>query len=111
MFRKQKRGHTEEPRSQPPKTEHLEEPLSESPSFPPAQETHKTTRVSRERVDEIVEGFMQNHSINNVFLPDFIERAIYTNVIRLILGVAEEILDGTSIEILGHRVELKITGS
>jgi hypothetical protein len=68
----------------------------------------RTTRVSREKVDEIVEGFMQNNSVNSALLPDFIERAIYTNVVTLVLGIAEEVLEGTSIEILGHRVELSI---
>lgn len=66
-----------------------------------------TTRVSREKIEEIVEGFIQNNSVNSALLPDFIERAIYTNVVALVLGIAEEVLEGTSIEILGHRVEMK----
>ena len=68
------------------------------------------TRVSRDKIDEIVAGFMQNNSVNNPLLPDFIEKAIYKNVITLMLGIAEEVLSETSIEVLGHRIQLRLTG-
>jgi hypothetical protein len=52
---------------------------------------------------------MENTSINNPLLPDFIESAIYHNVITLILGVVEEVVNETSIKILGHKVELSLS--
>lgn len=74
------------------------------------EETQKDepTRVSRDKIDEIVEGFMQNNAVNNPLLPDFIEKAIYKNVITLMLGIAEEVLGTTTVEVLGHRVELRL---
>ena len=70
---------------------------------------YDATRVSREKIDEIVEGFMQNNSVNTPLLPDFIEKAVYKNVITLMMGIAEEVLAETSIEVLGHRIKLRLT--
>lgn len=83
------------------KHQNMSSPAKESPK-------EEVTRVSKEKITEIVDGFMNNNSINNPLLPDFIERAIYQNVITLILGVVEEVVNDTSIEVLGHKVEMKL---
>lgn len=67
--------------------------------------------VCDERVKEIVDRFMADARINSPLLPDFIERAIYRNVITLALALVDELASGASIEFLGHRIELRVKRS
>ena len=67
--------------------------------------------VCRATVKRIVDGFMANNAINSPFVPDFVERAIYENVMTLALGLVDEVLAGARIEVLGHRMELRLSAA
>ena len=73
-----------------------------------AAEAAKGSVVCEKAIDDIVERFMANSSINSHLVPDFIERQIYKNALTLALGLAEEVLAGAKLEVLGHRVELRL---
>jgi hypothetical protein len=75
----------------------------------PAIPEGRSSAVDRERVREIVDKFMQNGSVNSRAVPDFVERAIYENVLVMVLGLLEEVVSGTAVEVLGHRLEMKLT--
>jgi hypothetical protein len=64
--------------------------------------------ASKEMVERIVDGFMKNKKVNSAMIPDVVERAIYENVLTLVLGVLEEVAASASIEVLGHRIEMKL---
>lgn len=81
-------------------------PPPSPPSPPPPP---RTTDVSIAAVDEIVDEFMGDSSINNVLLPDFIERAIYRNVLKLVLGLMGRVLDTTHLTFLGHNITMKMS--
>ena len=49
-------------------------------------------RSRDEAVGRIVDGFMANNAINSAFVPDFVERAIYRNVLTLGLALLEEMI-------------------
>lgn len=68
----------------------------------------KGSVVCEKAIEEIVGKFMANSSINSPLVPDFIERQIYRNALTLALGLAEEVLAGAKLEVLGHRVELRL---
>ena len=74
------------------------------PTIPEARHT----AVDRERIREIVEKFMRNGSVNNRAVPDFVERAIYENVLVMVMGMLEEVVSGTSVEVMGHRLEMRL---
>ena len=60
-------------------------------------------------IDAMVERFLCNDRINNPLIPDFIERTIYRNVYRLLIGLIQENLESSSVLLLGHRVTLTMT--
>lgn len=68
----------------------------------------KASVVSSDKIDAIVDGFMKNHAINNALIPDVIERSIYKNVLTLVMGVLQEVTESTTVEVLGHKLEVKI---
>ena len=65
-------------------------------------------RSRDEAVGRIVDGFMANGAINSAFVPDFVERAIYRNVLTLGLALLEEMISESRIEVLGHRLEMRL---
>jgi hypothetical protein len=60
-------------------------------------------------IDALVERFLCNDRINNPLIPDFIERTIYRNVYRLLIGLIQENLESSSVLLLGHRVTLTMS--
>jgi hypothetical protein len=75
------------------------------PTIPEARHS----AVDRERIREIVENFMKNGSVNNRAVPDFVERAIYENVLVMVMGLLEEVVSATSVEVMGHRLEVRLS--
>ena len=69
----------------------------------------RRTLVSFAAVDEIVDDFMSDSAINNPLIPDFVERSIYRNVLKLLLGVVGRTLDTAELSFLGHNITMKLT--
>lgn len=67
---------------------------------PPGPAQHSI--VSTAHIDRAVERFMRDFNINSPFLPDFVERRIYKNVLHLVMTIAQETLDGSRIRLFGH---------
>ena len=69
---------------------------------------HKQSKqLSKLRVNEFVDQLLQDHAVNIEYLPDFVEKQIYRNVLNLLIGLLNHTLDSTNIEFLGH--DLKFT--
>ena len=79
-----------------------------SPPLPTIPEARHSA-VDRERIKEIVEKFMKNGSVNNRAVPDFVERAIYENVLVMVMGLLEEVASTTAVEVMGHRLEVRLS--
>jgi len=63
---------------------------------------------SKERIQEVVERMIQNDAVNIDYLPDFVEKQLYQNVFTILLGLVNELVEGSSIELLGHKIDLKM---
>ena len=61
--------------------------------------------MSDKRIEEIVDKMLKG-SANSEFIPDIVERSIYVNVLKLVVQAVDEIVDSTSIRILGHEIKL-----
>jgi len=62
--------------------------------------------------DQAIEAFvmaqLKNADINISYLPDSIEKQIYINLIKIIIGNLHQITDSVRIELLNHVITLKI---
>ena len=63
------------------------------------------SQLSKERLNQIVEKLIKDEDVNIDYLPDFVERKIYTNVFNLLINLLDETLNTTGIDLLGHRIE------
>lgn len=65
------------------------------------------SRLSKERLKDFVEKMIKDEDVNIDYLPDFVERKIYTNVFNLLINLLDETASTAGIDVLGHRIEFK----
>lgn len=73
------------------------------------QPVNKTSHVSAQRVDQFVDTLLADKDVNIKYLPDFVERQIYRNVIMLLMGLVETALNSSNINFIGHKLTFDIT--
>lgn len=76
--------------------------------MPDKHEDASVNDLMDKNINAIVDKFLQNKLVNNRYIPDFIEHRIYTNVIKLIIGLLKETAETSSLNVLGHMVSFKI---
>lgn len=64
---------------------------------------------SERMIGELVDRFVDNKHIDMFMMPDWLERKLYANVLRMAVGVASDTLRASSVDILGHRLSLNCT--
>jgi len=71
------------------------------------EETNKIELSDEEKViDEIVERYLER--CNLPLIPDFVEKKIYKNILKIIISVIEDTLEKTEIQVLGHKIKFTI---
>ena len=65
-------------------------------------------QTDRAAIDAFVDLLLRDKNVNCRYLPDFLERDIYRNLIRLILGNLTEIVRSVRIKIMNHVITLHI---
>ena len=86
-------------------------PEGESGGGGPSQQGRRAaerSRVSEATIAEVVEAFMRDNTVNSPLLPDFVERALYRNVVRLLLTSAAALVDSVDVTVLGHQLSLRL---
>lgn len=60
-------------------------------------------------INEIVERYLKNEHVNSTFIPDFIEKRLYRNMLKLVTGILKDTIKNTNVEVLGHKITLSMT--
>jgi hypothetical protein len=63
--------------------------------------------LSKERLKQFVEKIIKDEDVNIDYLPDFVERKIYSNIFNLLINLLDETARTAGIDVLGHRIEFK----
>jgi hypothetical protein len=63
--------------------------------------------ISKERITKSVERLIQSET-NIKWLPDFVERQLYRNIFNILIGLLDELVTTTSMEILGHTLTMHL---
>lgn len=71
----------------------------------------KVVDVSNEKINKYVEKILTNEETNCSYLPDFVERKIYTNIITIGLNLLDDLLETTSIKFVGHEIKFDLVQS
>lgn len=61
------------------------------------------------QIDEIVDRMITNKIMNIKYLPDFVERQLYKNMLSILIGFLNETIQNGSIQLLGQQITLQMT--
>tara|TARA_Y100000389_G_scaffold114197_1_gene111387 strand:- start:421 stop:888 length:468 start_codon:yes stop_codon:yes gene_type:complete len=64
--------------------------------------------LSKIKIEEFVEKLISDEQLNINWLPDYVERQIYFNVFNIIMRLLTDILQDTSLELIGHKIKFNI---
>jgi len=64
--------------------------------------------MSKIKIEEFVEKLISDEQLNINWLPDYVERQIYFNVFNIIMRLLTDILEDTSLELIGHKINFNI---
>lgn len=64
--------------------------------------------LSKKKINEFVDQLLSDINVNIAYLPDFVERQIYKNVLSIILGILDNTLNTTSINFMGHQLTISM---
>lgn len=70
--------------------------------------SNKLNELSQAKVNEFVDQLLSDANVNIKYLPDFVERAIYKNVLNLIIALLNNIFNTVSIKFFGHNLTFNI---
>jgi signal transduction histidine kinase len=62
------------------------------------------TEVSKDKIKHYVDNLLENSDTNISYLPDFVEKKIYTNILGVALKVLDDMLQTTTMKFLGHEI-------
>lgn len=64
--------------------------------------------LSKIKIQEFVEKLIRDEQLNINWLPDYVEKQIYFNVFNIVMRLLTDILDETSIELIGHKIKFLV---
>jgi hypothetical protein len=75
----------------------------------PANAPAAVSDAETDAINALVDQFLADELINNRFIPDAVERRMYCNVIKMIIGILKVSIDHASLEAFGHRFVMNMT--
>ena len=88
----------------------------EEPKSAEMQEEHLnlmrgTAGIDETILEEVADRLLANKAVNNILIPDFIERQLYVNCLKLVFRVLDTIAASFRITVCGHDIRLHIEPS
>lgn len=68
-----------------------------------------TKSISMIGIEEYVEKMLVDPNVNINYLPDFVERQLYRNVLKMILGLLDHVLQNSHVNLLNHEIHFDVT--
>ena len=61
-------------------------------------------KINQEGINQIVENYLQDENINCGYIPDYIEKKIYKNILNMVVGIISETLENSRLQFLGQDI-------
>jgi len=71
-----------------------------------AESDRNGSALSEEQIRKFVDELLTDEAINIGYLPDWVERQLYINFFNLLIGLLSKTIATTSIELIGHKVNM-----
>ena len=78
--------------------------LSETEHIIKVNSDNTESELSKARINEMVDKLLADEDINIKYFPDWVEKALYRNVLTLVFGLLDTIMETTSVSFMGHKI-------
>ena len=68
----------------------------------------KLKHVSIDAIERYVEGMIADSDVNITYLPDFVERQLYKNILKMVLGLLDNILSNSHVTVFNHEINFEL---
>lgn len=68
----------------------------------------RVSHISNSAIDDFVDSLLADPNINLKYVPDAIERKVYTESMKLFLSSIEKVFKNVGLELVGHKIHLSI---
>ena len=62
-------------------------------------------------VDAFVEDMMEDPNINATWVPDAMEKKLYTGVFKMLISAFHKFITGVNVEVMGYKIGITMTTS
>lgn len=74
----------------------------------PIKKSVHDTLISRKRVEDWVDAYLEREACNMKYVPDCIERSIYISVMLLLLTLVEQGAKDLHLNLVNHIIEVRL---
>lgn len=67
-----------------------------------------TSVISNGAISRFVDELLADPNINIYYMPDSIEKALYTNILKIVLSLVQKSLNHTNLDIIGHEFKMSM---
>lgn len=71
----------------------------------------QNVKINIKEIDKLIEKYLDNEDINCDYIPDYVEKKIYQNILTMGTGLLLETLNSGNIKLFGQTIECKINES
>jgi len=72
------------------------------------KEIQKQGAISNEAIDKFVDEILADPNINIYCMPDTIEKPLYTNFLKILIGLIQKSFEHTRLDIIGHEFKVQL---
>lgn len=76
-----------------------------------SKRTAKELQEQRTIVQSYANKFIKNEDVDIPWMPEFAQRKIYANVLELVLGILQDTLHTSAIDLMGHRLTFSLSAA
>ncbi len=59
-------------------------------------------------LENMVKRYLNDEHINSKFIPDFIEKKLYKNILKILIGILKDTMENAEINVLDHKIKFTI---
>jgi len=68
----------------------------------------KQNLLSKQKIQQFVNKLLEDENVNIRYLPDVVEKQIYTNVLTIVMELLEHLVEDLNISFMGHNIKMSM---
>lgn len=73
-----------------------------------SEKQKKENLLSKQQIHDFVDELIKDENINIRFLPDHVEKQIYTNILIILMQIIQHSVEDLKVSFMGHEITMKM---